>query len=629
MSMIHGIVRFDGRPTGPGDLRSMLAVWSKACPDGAEAWNSVHVALGLGLLRTLPSGRTQPGPLHDPESGLTIVADVRIDNRPELWEKLSIRDGSRLTDTELLLLAYRKWGDRCPEQLLGDFAFAIWDERDQQLFCARDIFGVHPFYYYCTHAGFVFASNLDSLLAHEEVPKELDEQKIADYLAGLALDADVTVYRGIDPIPPAHCLTVKRGTLALRRYWEPQAGNTTRYKREEEYVEIYRRLLQDAVACRLETDGDMAGLLSGGLDSGSIAVIAASMLADRGRDFTTYSFVLAEDQKSNEQDERDLIELIHEIRGIKGHFITTRDFTGSASDLYAYPHAHSFLGASPHVAALFQEMNNKGMRVLLDGYGGDQCATCGSNIPLREFLDGFQLISLMKYLSAASDFYGVSKTRALLRMLREHIHWGGSMGVDELVFERSALSNALCDRVGIRARALQHRLFQAKRYRRLGDIMVDRLSGGRGFQFQPKFAGNSVERRYPFLDRRLVEFSLTIPSMQHNLGMNRRLIRRAMEGWLPERTRLRCIKDINNAPGGLSYLHENRSYYISVIDAAMNNKRITDYIDLDKLRKRFSETLPARFSGMDRADFMPGATLRAFHMLRFIQGLPDANCGDN
>lgn len=621
MSMIHGMIQFDGRTADPESLRSMLAAEMDACPDGAQTWFGGSAALGLGLLRTLPQVRTAPGPVHDSESGLTIVADARIDNRPELWGKLGMREGANVSDAELILRAYRKWGEACVEHLIGDFAFAIRDKAQHKLFCARDIFGINPFHYFHTpdysRPGFIFSSSISSLLALEEIPRELDECCIADLLAGLSMEQGKTLYRGISTLPPAHCMSVTASAVTLRRYWQPQAGEPIRFAREEEYVEAYRERLEEAVSCRLETDGKVAGLLSGGLDSGAIAAVAGRLLAKQGRSLSTYSFVLTDEQRQHERDEKELIALMHGVNGIKGGYITTRDFPGGPADLRKLPDAHLHLGNSPYLAALFQQLAAEKTRILLDGYGGDNCPTCESPIPLQEFLEGFQFARLAKYLSAASRSYGLPAMRILLRMLREHFR-GTAIAmhsIEELVHERSVLSQALRQRVDIRARAQNNVRFRLPGYRSLAEVMIHRLLWSeQGFQSSPMFAQNRVERRFPLFDKRLVEFCLAVPAEQHNYDMNRRLMRRAMAGMLPDAIRLRHDKSVSNGPGMPFFLRENREYFISVIDAARNDAAIAANIDVQILRKRFSDALPASY-----IDFMPGPTMRAFNLLLFLQ----------
>nr|WP_319564638.1 asparagine synthase-related protein [uncultured Rhodoferax sp.] len=619
MSMIHGMIHLDDRPIDRTSLHPMLEVGKAACPDGTQAWLGHSAELGLGLLRTLPPARVAPGPVRDPMSGRVIVADARIDNRPELWGKLGLRTGGNLNDAELILQAYQKWGDGCVEHLVGDFAFAIWDELQHKLFCARDIFGINPLYYASLPGRFIFSSSLTALLAHEEIPHELDEENIADLLAGLSQGADVILYRGISALPPAHYMTVGEKGISLRKYWHPPTQNVIRFARDEDYVDAYRQLLEEAVACRLESNGPVAGTLSGGLDSGAIAVVAAKMLAAKGSNYATYSFVLPAGHKGHERDERELIELVHAIQGIQGHFITTQDFSGQVADLYQDAGELTFLGNTPHLAALLAQLRNTHTRVLLDGYGGDQCATSGTDIPLQEFLNSCKFMQLAEYVSASARFRAMPRWRRLLGMLRQHFRTSGVRDADELVLERSVLSPSFQQRIHIVERARKSQRLQPMKNTCLRDIMIHRLNQRTGLQVQPLFSSQQVERRYPFLDQRLIEFSLGVPVRQHNHDMNRRLIRRAMAGAMPEQIRLRNDKSVTNSPGALSFLNDNRNDYLQAIDAMWANDEITALIDIPKLRKRFAEALPQAQTGTNTGDFMPGPTLRAFNMLLFLQ----------
>ncbi|GAH07934.1 unnamed protein product, partial [marine sediment metagenome] len=148
-------------------------------------------------------------PLVNARGDIVITADARIDNRVELIDILGLggRYHSQIGDSELILAAYEKWGEECPARLLGDFAFAIWDGRRQILFCARDHFGVKPFCYYHRHGRvFVFASQVKALLTMRQVPHQINEGRIADYLVGdlEGIDKTSTYYQEVYKHPPAH-----------------------------------------------------------------------------------------------------------------------------------------------------------------------------------------------------------------------------------------------------------------------------------------------------------------------------------------------------------------------------------------------------------------------------------------
>ena len=149
MSGICGIVSLDGSTPDPAEIQAIAASLERRGPDGTHCWNGGPIALGHTLLATTPEALTEVLPLTDPQTGCTITADVRLDNREELIASLGMASETRtIGDGELILRAYLHWGEACPEQLLGDFAFAIWDPRSNQLFCARDHMGMRPLIYH-------------------------------------------------------------------------------------------------------------------------------------------------------------------------------------------------------------------------------------------------------------------------------------------------------------------------------------------------------------------------------------------------------------------------------------------------------------------------------------------------
>ena len=160
MSGVCGIVNLDGAPVALDDVRRCVRMLARRGPDGAGAWAAGPCGLGHTRLDTTPEMLLEHLPLHDPASGCAITADVRLDNRAELLACLRLSDrSSGLSDAGVVLAAYLAWGDACVERFLGDFCFAIWDPRQQRLWCARDHFGLRPFYYHHAPGRFLaFAS---------------------------------------------------------------------------------------------------------------------------------------------------------------------------------------------------------------------------------------------------------------------------------------------------------------------------------------------------------------------------------------------------------------------------------------------------------------------------------------
>ena len=196
MSAVVGIFYLDERPVAASELNEMLESLAHRGPDGSGAWREGATGLGHRMLWTTPESLHERLPLADQTGKLAITADARIDNRQELIHLLGVADrpAEPISDSQLILAAYEKWGEQCVERLLGDFAFAIWDGRRQSLFCARDPLGVkHFYYYYSPGRAFVFASELKALLRLPFVPRRLNE-----LAATLSISASVLVPDG-DP----------------------------------------------------------------------------------------------------------------------------------------------------------------------------------------------------------------------------------------------------------------------------------------------------------------------------------------------------------------------------------------------------------------------------------------------
>jgi asparagine synthase (glutamine-hydrolysing) len=211
-----------------------------------------------------------------------ITADARLDARAELSQELKQRghEAHRAApDSELILRAYAAWGSSCVDHLRGDFSFGIWDGRSRQLFCARDHFGIKPFYYFQQADLFLFSNTLNCMRMHPEVSGELNEAAIGDFLLfGLNCDNATTSFRDIQRLPPAHWLIISASGLIIRRYWAPPTDGRIRYSKPQEYVENFQSLLQAAITDRVRTS-PVGILLSGGLDSSSVTAVAKEVSA--------------------------------------------------------------------------------------------------------------------------------------------------------------------------------------------------------------------------------------------------------------------------------------------------------------------------------------------------------------
>ncbi len=236
MSGIVGIVSLDGTPVDERLLRQMTDSLAYRGPDKRAIWLDGPVGFGHTLLiTTVESHEEQPASL---DGRVWITADARVDGREDLVEQLELRGRRRLraaTDAQLILHAYHVWGEDCPEHLLGDFAFAIWDGRKRSLFCARDHFGVKPFYYARLRSGFIFSNTLDCVRSHPGVSNTLNELAIGDFLLFCCnQDPTTTTFADIRRLAPAHTLTCGEVTRRPKRYWTLPTEGRIRYRRSHD-----------------------------------------------------------------------------------------------------------------------------------------------------------------------------------------------------------------------------------------------------------------------------------------------------------------------------------------------------------------------------------------------------------
>jgi asparagine synthase (glutamine-hydrolysing) len=289
MSGIVGIVHLDGKPADPRLLRRMTNYLAFRGPDCQNIWIDANAGFGHTMLRTTREAQHEHQPLTL-EGRVWITADARLDDRQALVEKLLAKGrtvGIAAPDVELILHAYHVWGEDCVDQLLGDFAFAVWDAPRRRLLCARDHLGIKPFYYFHSGSIVVFSNTLDCIRLHPAVSDRLNDLAIADFLLfDLNQDEESTSFAEIRRIPPAHVASWSASRLHLRRYWTLPIDEPIHLRRSSDYVEWFRELLDAAVRDRMRSDR-VGIFMSGGVDSSTLAAAACENADGEVRAFTS------------------------------------------------------------------------------------------------------------------------------------------------------------------------------------------------------------------------------------------------------------------------------------------------------------------------------------------------------
>jgi len=239
MSGIVGLWHLDGRPADRRRVARMTDTLSHRGPDDRGVWTGESVGFGHRMLETTPESAAETQPLTGRGGELVVAADARIDNRDDLIGALRLDDrfASPITDSEVILAAYEKWEDSCPEHLVGAYAFILWDRAEPCLLCARDHLGINPLCYYKGPHHFVAASELKALFASGMVPRRINEERVAEHLVVAPRDATSTFYENVYHVPPAHVLTVSPASVRKTRYWTLDTERELRLDSEEAYAE--------------------------------------------------------------------------------------------------------------------------------------------------------------------------------------------------------------------------------------------------------------------------------------------------------------------------------------------------------------------------------------------------------
>ncbi len=593
MSAITGIFYRDGRTVSEKQIQKMNDRLSHRGPDGSLVWCEGPVALGHQMLHTTPESLHESLPYE--EDGLVITADARIDNRKELSSELGIEDKEEISDSYFILKAYQKWGEKCPEELLGDFAFAIWDKDKEQLFCARDHMGVKPFYYYLSDEAFFFASEIKAISLFQEIPKKLNEFKLALFLTIILSDKINTFYEGIVKLAPAHYLSVDEDLFKSINYWELDPDYQIKMDSDEEYFELFIDIFSEAIKCRMRSAFPVGFELSGGLDSSSIVCMARKLVNKNNSDIKkikTYSYVFDEFPTV---DERFYINKVLDGRGIEHCFCYGDNITplDQIDEILSFQEQPFYTPNMPILWKERQKMNEDNIRVLLTGDGGDELMHIG-NIFLQELAFTFQWKKLFEEIFAFSKNKGYNLHNLFLiyfifPFIPETIRNFFSRKKKDMFAENGTiiLNQDLINRIGGKEylrnlkRERKKRMNNTKKYHYF-TLNLDHYV----LEMHDKTsAAFSMEQRYPYFDKRLVEFSYSLPSeMKFKEGWNRFVQRFAMNGILPPEIQLRTTKG-NFNPIYEQYLLKNEE----IVENILGTDLIGDYIDLDKIREIYQQ----------------------------------------
>lgn len=560
MSAIFGIINLNDQPVDRANLDRMNAALEHHGADGGGVWTNGAAGLGQRLMCFTPEDRFERQPLLNADGQRVLVTDARIDNRPELTDELDISpvEARKLPDSAFILRTWEKWGEDCMHHLIGVFAFALWDARTQRLFVARSPIAAPALLYYSTPHVFAFATMPKGLHALPFVPRVLNEERLTDLLVDMGGGPRTTLYRDIYYLPTGHSLTVGRDGVNVRRYWQPDLKREIRFPRDEDYLAAFDEMLARVVSDHLRSATPAGVMMSGGLDSTSIAATAARLLKPEGKRLAAFTEVPRAGfdgpvPKGRYADETPFVQAIARMyHNLDLNLVRTdgRTFLDDLDRLFFHLEA-PFRNASNRVwiEAIFQEAQRQGVRVLLDGAQGNLTVSWNGSGLLPELLRGCKWARALREAQAMARRGAARSTfRALVGQgimpllptpLWLAVEWLRGKPEARSAHPWRAYSAihpgfAAAHKLGARAREQGHDF----RYRptvNSRQVLAEALASQDFGAYITAFrAMLGVDMRSPLADVRLAEFCLALPEEQYlRDGEPRSLVRRAMADRLP------------------------------------------------------------------------------------------------
>lgn len=554
-----GAYWISGGPDTPEAVFAAGLPYTPRRADLAVAEGGYDLGLVSRRLAILDLSAAGHQPMANESQTLWITYNGEVYNYKEIRSELK-STGHRFfseSDTEVVLHAYEQWGPACLHRFNGMWAFALWDRGNRRLFCARDRFGVKPFYYFWDGSTFVFASQIKAILASGLVQARPYEPAIYDYLLyGLVDHEPTTCFEGIKQLPPGHYLTLdlSRGTLQITKWYELPAGPERRDRlADKEYVQQFYELFRDAVRLRLVSDVPVGTCLSGGLDSSSIVCMVDRIMREEGAKLggLDQQHTFSARYEDPAHDEGPFIEAVVAKTQVRAHAVYP---TGDelVRDLQMLVRVQDQPFGSTSIYAqwrVFQLARESGVTVTLDGQGGDEILAGYHSYYapyLASLLRSVQVASFGRELYAWHALHGYpllkgmgATARALLppawkTMVRKSLTQVARHGVGALW--KGARSLGLKDAAD--GQVLPSDAFSCALYFGIKRGLPALLR----YEDHNSMA-HGIESRTPFLDYRLVELALQTPHrLKIRHGVTKILLREAMRGILPEKVRTRVDK---------------------------------------------------------------------------------------
>jgi asparagine synthase (glutamine-hydrolysing) len=584
---------------------------------GALPIGSVTQGLGVCLRTPNPEPDVVRCLWQDPQRKTEVVGDISLHERESLAEALGIRSSLvHVSDCELVVRAYYKWGLDFAAHLAGEFSFGLWDQANRCLVLVTDHFATRPLFFLQQGDFLAFASDPLLLLKVTNLPRKLNRQKLANMylLSGLDLDPEETLFLGVRSLPPATCLSFRGNSFQLTTFWEPGFKPNVVPKQEDEAFEALKGLLFKSVGNRISGAARVTSMLSGGLDSSAMTAIAARCLEKENRSLLALAGVLPETQRAHLQDERVFIDEFRGWPNIRIEYVDAES-GGPFDGIHdSERFAQSFLRTSRFY--LYDAFGNAAAAnqtdILIDGLHGEKGPTNRGDRYYLELAANFKwptlLSELMNRPQDCPPLSRVSPFRTLAREYREFLVAPRRLPDPIVLLAASFLREYDAKRIRVlpSTNHFQYHLENVRVSMRKHAIKTSLWNLAQ------------VRVSCPMLDRDIIEFCLAAPGrMKTRGGYSRYMIRRALDGVLPKAIQWRRDKKPFSPDYFVRYnaqLPKARDY----VDSIRKQDPVRAVVDVAEISRRL-QPVDAAIGSSEALTRIP----LSIYLIAFLRQFPD------
>ena len=638
MKSICGYWALDATPTAPTTLPVMRRAAVHNDAPKLEQWHNKTIAFGTAWWSPQPDLHAPQCLVEHSSTGCVVVADARLDNSQELRDALQLPapDGQPDSTTDhaalLILHAWLRWGQDCVDHIDGDFAFVVFDPRCNSLYLARDRMASRPLYvHHVPGKLLVFGSTSHSVLAHPRVPRDLNEARVADFIIEAAggglegVDFTSTFFQAVERLPPRHVLHTTSEAHRLRRYWqlEPERSGPLPNS-DNEWADALTEALERAVAQRLVGPERVGSMLSGGLDSTSLAIIAGQqLLAARKPNLPTFSAI---DSSLPDCKETAAIHSLLEIPYFNPTVVDHADFAALQPEIERFLDTFDepFDANMILVDTQYLTAARCGVSAVIDGIDGDTLFSAGGT--LRRQIRSGHWLSALENARGLSRIYGGRTTRHLLPAVRAAVmpaalrkllwpgrlqHWKQQVLDNSLINANFALSCNVSERLD-RLRAHRSPQPWARPEPEAAEALQHTFPVAGLERYGRVAARHGITPLHPFAERRLQELCVHLPDRQRlRDGWSKPILRHAMKGRMPESVRLRSDKQHLGARLTMARFKQPMERLHPLGDA--QRRQLAAFLDLERLESGLDQ-----LGGISQGGVL-GQCLRTLSLVRWLR----------